>query len=213
MRMELRNPIETVGRATPAIVAILLSYALIMDHDFQGNDSRLLAALILAPAFIASISSPALVSRLSESDCGRWWNAVAGPMARPAFSITGSSILLPIPVTYLSWFVLSGSVDDQVSSEVILWLWIPALVMMDLAIAATALHLLVADLSRSSAAPAPLLLVVLVWPFLELTDALSSIIDEGVTWGLSIHEPLVTCIVASLISALVWLAAVMIPDY
>jgi hypothetical protein len=134
-------------------------------------------------------------------------------MARPAFTITGASILLPIPVTYLSWFVLSGSVDDQVSSEVILWLWIPALAMMDLAIAATALHLLVADLSRSSAAPAPLLLVVLVWPFLELTDALSSIIDEGMTWGLSIHEPLVTCIVASLISALLWLAAVMIPDY
>ncbi|HIG33570.1 MAG TPA: ABC transporter ATP-binding protein [Candidatus Poseidoniales archaeon] len=213
MRMELRNPIETVGRATPAIVAILLSYALIMDHDLQDIDSRLQAALILAPAFIASISSPALVSRLSESDCGRWWNAVAGPMSRPAFSITGASILLPIPVTYLSWFVLSGSVDDQVSSEVILWLWIPALAMMDLAIAATALHLLVADLSRSSAAPVPLLLVVLVWPFLELTDALSSIIDEGMTWGLSIHEPLVNCIVASLISALVWLAAVMIPDY
>jgi len=213
MRMELRNPVETVGRVTPAIVAILLSYALIMDHDLQDNDSRLLAALILAPAFIASISSPALVSRLSESDCGRWWNAVVGPMARPAFTITGASILLPIPVTYLSWFVLSGSIDDQVSSEVILWLWIPALAMMDLAIAATALHLLVADLSRSSAAPAPLLLVVLVWPFLELTDALSSIIDEGMTWGLSIHEPLVTCIVASLISALLWLAAVMIPDY
>ena len=31
MRMELRNPIETVGRATPAVVAILLSYALMMD--------------------------------------------------------------------------------------------------------------------------------------------------------------------------------------
>ena len=213
MRMELRNPIETVGRATPAIVAILLSYALMMDYDLQSHDSRLLAALVLAPAFIAAISSPALVSRLSESDCGRWWDAVAGPMARPAFSISGASILLPIPVTYLSWFVLSGSVDDQVSSEVMVWLWIPALAMMDLAIASTALHLLVSDLSRSSAAPAPLLLVVMVWPFLELTDALSSIIDNGMTWGLSIHEPLVTCIVASLISALVWLSAVMIPDY
>ncbi len=213
IRMELRNPIETVGRATPAIVAILLSYALMMDYDLQSHDSRLLAALVLAPAFIASISSPALVSRLSESDCGRWWDAVSGPMARPAFSISGASILLPIPVTYLSWLVLSGSVDEQVSSEVLTWLWIPALAMMDLAIASTALHLLVSDLSRSSAAPAPLLLIVMVWPFLELTDALSSIIDSGMTWGLSIHEPLVTCIVASLLSALVWLSAVLIPDY
>ena len=213
IRMEIRNPIETVGRATPAIVAILLSYALMVDYDLQSHDSRLLAALVLAPAFIASISSPALVSRLSESDCGRWWDAVAGPMARPAFSISGASILLPIPVTYLSWLVLSGSVDEPVSSEVLTWLWIPALAMMDLAIASTALHLLVSDLSRSSAAPAPLLLVVMVWPFLELTDALSSIIDNGMTWGLSIHEPLVTCIVASLLSALVWLSAVLIPDY
>ena len=212
-RMEIRNPIETVGRATPAIVAILLSYALVMDFDLQTHDSRLLAALVLAPAFIASISTPALVSRLSESDCGRWWDAVAGPMARPAFTITGASMILPIPVTYLSWFVLSGSVDDQVSSEVLRWLWIPALAMVDLAIASTALHLLVSNLSRSSAAPAPLLLVVMVWPFLELTDALSSIIDNGMSWGLSIHEPLVTCIVASIISALVWLSAVMIPDY
>ena len=213
IRMEIRNPIETVGRATPAIVAILLSYALLMDYDLQSHDSRLLSALVLAPAFIASISSPALVSRLSESDCGRWWDAVAGPMARPAFSITGASIILPIPVTYLSWFVLSGSVDSQVSSEVLVWLWIPALAMMDLAIGSTALHLLVSDLSRSSAAPAPLLLVVMVWPFLELTDALSSIIDNGMTWGTSIHEPLVTCIVASVISALVWLSAILIPDY
>ncbi|MCH1591406.1 MAG: hypothetical protein L7R66_00260, partial [Candidatus Thalassarchaeaceae archaeon] len=213
MRMELRNPIETVGRATPAIVAILLSYALMMDYDLQSHDSRLHAALVLTPAFITAVSSPALVSRLSESDCGRWWNAVVGPMARPAFSISGAAVLLPIPITYLSWFVLSGSVDTEVSSEVLRWLWIPALAMMDLAIAATALHLLVADLSRSSAAPAPLLLVVLVWPFLELIDALSMIIDGGMTWGLSIHEPLVTCIAASLISALVWLAAVMIPDY
>jgi hypothetical protein len=134
-------------------------------------------------------------------------------MARPAFSISGASVLLPIPVTYLSWLVLSGSVDDQVSSEVLTWLWIPALAMMDLAIASTALHLLVSDLSRSSAAPAPLLLVVMVWPFLELTDALSYIIDNGMTWGLSMHEPLVTCIVASLLSALVWISAVLIPDY
>jgi len=213
MRMEVRNPIETVGRATPAIVAILLSYALIMDFDLHSHESRLLAALVLAPAFIASVSSPALVSRLAESDCGRWWKAVVGPMARPAFSISAASILLPIPITYLSWFILSGSVDDQVSSEVMMWLWIPALAMTDLAIASTALHLLVSDLSRSSVAPAPLLLVIMVWPFLELTDALSSIIDDGMTWGLSIHEPLVTCIVASLISALVWLAAVLIPDY
>ena len=212
VRMEVRNPIETVGRVTPAIVAILLSYALLEGSNLQSDDSRLLSAFILAPAFIASVSSPAIVSRLAESDCGDWWKAVAGPMARPALSITAASIIFPVPLTYFSWIILSGSFDEQVSSETILWLWIPAIVMADVAIAATALHLLVSDLSRSSAAPSPLLLVVLVWPFLELTDALSTIIDDGMSWGLSIHDPLVTCIVASLISALVWLSAVLIPD-
>ena len=213
VKMEVRNPIETVGRVTPALVAILLSYALLSGQDFQLQDSRLHASLILAPAFISAVSSPALVQRLSESDCGRWWNAVLGPIARPALSITGASILLPIPITYLSWAVLSGTFNGGEYEDVAIWLWIPALALMDLAIAATALHLLVSDLSRSSSAPAPLILIVLVWPFLELIDALSSIMDNGMSWSLSVHDPVVSCIVASLISALVWLAAVMIPDY
>ena len=172
-----------------------------------------MAALVLAPSFIVAVASPAIVSRLSESDSGRWWNAVVGPMARPAYSITGASILLPIPITYLSWLVLSGSVDSETSSEVLKWLSVPSLALMDVAIAATALHLLVSDLSRSSAAPVPLLLVVLVWPFLELTAALSTIIDHGMSFGLAINDPIPTCLIASLISALVWLSAVLIPDY
>ncbi len=212
-RMEFRNPIDTVGRATPAIVALLLSYSLVGEIDLESHDSRLLAALVLAPSFIVAVASPAIVSRLSESDSGRWWNAVVGPMARPAYSITGASILLPIPITYLSWLVLSGSVDSETSSEVLKWLWVPSLALMDVAIAATALHLLVSDLSRSSAAPVPLLLVVLVWPFLELTAALSTIIDHGMSFGLAINDPIPTCLIASLISALVWLSAVLIPDY
>ncbi|MBF92809.1 MAG: hypothetical protein CMB78_03440 [Euryarchaeota archaeon] len=212
-RIEARNPIDLVGRATPAIVAILLSYALVGEIDLESHDSSLLAALVLAPAFIASVASPAIVSRLREEDSGRWWDAIVGPMARPAFSISGASIFLPIPITYISWFVLSGSVDSEISSEVLKWLWIPSLALLDLAIAATALHLLVSDLSRSNAAPAPLLLVVLIWPFLEMTDALSSIIDQGMTFGLAINDPIPTCLIASLISALVWLAAILIPDY
>ena len=190
-----------------------LSYALVGNIDLESHDSSLLAALVLAPGFIVSVSSPAIVSRLEESDSGLWWNAVVGPMARPAYSITAASIILPIPVSYLSWMILSTAVDPETSMEVLKWLWVPSLALLDLAIASTALHIMVADLSRSSAAPASLLLVVLVWPFLELTDALSSIIDNGMTFGLTINDPLPTCLIASLISALVWLTAVIIPDY
>ena len=208
-KTEIRNPVETIGRITPAIVAILLSYALVSGNSL---DSRLHASLIFAPGFIAAASSPALISRLSESDCGRWWNAVVGPMFRPALSVTASSIILPIPITYLSWFVLSGSVDEQAYNAVLAWLWLPSLVLIDIAIAATALHLLVADLSRSGASPAPLLLLVLVWPFLQIVDVLAYIIDNGMSFGFELGDPIPSCLIASLISAMVWLAAVTIPD-
>lgn len=208
-KTEIRNPVETIGRITPAIVALLLSYALVSGNSL---DSRLHASLIFAPGFIAAASSPALISRLSESDCGRWWNAVVGPMSRPALSVTASSIILPIPITYLSWFVLSGSVDEQAYNAVLAWLWLPSLVLIDIAIAATALHLLVADLSRSGASPAPLLLLVLVWPFLQIVDVLAYIIDNGMSFGFELGDPIPSCLIASLISAMVWLAAVTIPD-
>ena len=212
-KTEIRNPVDSVGRATPAIVAILLSYALVGNIDLESHDSNLLAALVLAPGFIVSVSSPAIVSRLEESDSGLWWNAIVGPMARPAYSITAASIFLPIPVSYVSWMIMSTAIDSETSMEVLKWLWVPSLALLDLAIASTALHIMVADLSRSSAAPASLLLVVLVWPFLELTEALSFIIDNGMTFGMSIDDPIPTCLIASLISALVWLTAVIIPEY
>ena len=136
---------------------------------------------------------------------------MVGPAARPSYSLIGASILLPLPLTYLSWFVLTGSTDGTPESEVLLWLWLPAVVMIDVA-AAAALHLLVADLRRASAAAASLLLLVLVWPFLQLTDALSVIMTDGMSFGLGMGEPLMSCIIASLISILVWAVAIYLPD-
>jgi hypothetical protein len=178
--------------------------------DHTGSD--LLAALVLVPAFITVVVSPALVRRLTEADCGRWWNAVVGPTARPTYSLIGASILLPLPLTYLSWFVLAGPTDSTLESEILCWLWLPAVVMIDVAAAAAALHLLVADLRRANAAAASLLLLVLVWPFLQLTDALSVIMTDGMTFGLEMGDPLVSCIIASLISILVWAVAIYLPD-
>ena len=212
LRMEMRNPIDTVGRAVPAIVAMLLAYALVGELDLSHAGNDMLAALVLVPAFITAVVSPALVRRLAEADCGRWWAAVVGPMTRPANSLVGASLILPIPLTYLSWFVLAGSFDSDASSEVLRWLWLPAVAMLDVAIAAAALHLLVADLRRASAAAASLLLLVLVWPFLELTDALSTIMTDGMSFGLGMGDPLVTCLIASLTSALVWAVAVFLPE-
>lgn len=211
-RMEIRNPIDTIGRATPALVALLLAYALVGEVDMGHAGNGMLAALVLMPAFITAVVSPALVRRMAEADCGRWWSAVAGPMTRPVNSLAGASLILPIPLTYLSWLVLAGSFDADASSEVLRWLWLPAVAMIDVAIAAAALHLLVADLRRASAAAASLLLLVLVWPFLELSDALSVIMTDGMSFGLGMGDPLVTCLIASLTSALVWAVAVFLPE-
>ena len=219
-RMEKRNPVDTIGRLTPAILALLLSYTILGGIDIPRTASMsthigydLVAALVLAPAFISAVVSPALVRRLSEEDCGRWWAAMLGPMARPANSVISASILLPIPLTYISWFVLSGSIPEETSDEVLKWLWLPALVIIDVSCAASALHLLVSDLRRSSAVAASLLLAVLVWPFIELMDALSVIMTSGMSLDLKIGSPLSSCILASLTAVMVWAVAVFLPEY
>ena len=50
-------------------------------------------------------------------------------------------------------------------------------------------HLLVSDLRRVGASAASLLLLVLVWPFLELVDALVMIMNDGMSFGFSLDEP------------------------
>jgi len=210
--METRNPLDTTGRAAPALVALLLSYALLLDIEMAHVGNDLVAALVLAPAFITAVISPALTRRLAEERCGAWWNAMIGPGARQTYSLVGASIILPLPITYLAWAILVDPSDFVNHSEVTRWLWLPALIIIDVAVAAAALHLLVADLRRASAAAASLLLLVLVWPFLQLTDALSLMMTNGMSFGLSLGDPLISCIIASLISVAVWAVAVFLPD-
>ena len=212
IRMETRNPLDTTGRAAPALVALLLSYALLLDIEMAHVGNDLVAALVLAPAFITAVISPALTRRLAEERCGAWWNAMIGPGARQTYSLVGASIILPLPITYLAWAILVDPSDFVNHSEVTRWLWLPALIIIDVAVAAAALHLLVADLRRASAAAASLLLLVLVWPFLQLTDALSLMMTNGMSFGLSLGDPLISCIIASLISVAVWAVAVFLPD-
>jgi energy-coupling factor transporter ATP-binding protein EcfA2 len=210
--IERRNPVDTIGKATPAILALLLSYSIVGRTNISDSEFDLFSALILAPAFISAIVSPAMIRRLNEEDCGKWWSAICGPQFRPATSVLASSIILPIPLTYLSWFVLEGLITGEVDQNAIYWLWLPSLVIIDISCASTALHMLVSDLRRSSAAAASLLLVVLVWPFIQVVDALSMILDNGMTWEFSTSSPLMSLIFASVISAMVWAVAIFIPD-
>ena len=135
-----------------------------------------------------------------------------GPNSRQTYSLVGASIILPLPITYLAWIVLVDSSDFANHSEVTRWLWLPALIIIDVALAAAALHLLVADLRRASAAATSLLLLVLVWPFLQLTNALSMMMTDGMSFGLGLGDPLISCIIASIISAVLWAVAVFLPE-
>ena len=129
-----------------------------------------------------------------------------------ASSIIGSSIILPLPLIYISWLIFSDRIDYVDNSDILAWLWLPGLVMFSVALAASSLHLLVSDLRRSGASVVSLLLLVLIWPFLELIDALEMIILNGMTFGYSLDEPLSMIILASLVSLLVWGISVYLPD-
>jgi len=129
-----------------------------------------------------------------------------------ASSIIGSSIILPLPLIYISWLILSDRIDYLNNSEILIWLWLPGLVMFSVALAASSLHLLVSDLRRSGASVVSLLLLVLLWPFLQLIDALEMIILNGMSFGYSLDEPLSMIILASLVSLLVWGISVYLPD-
>jgi len=212
IRLERRNPIDTIGRGVPAIIALLLAFTLSTDIPRTSENYDLLAALILAPAFISAVVAPALIKRLAEERTGDWWRAMIGSRSRLMFSLSGASLLLPLPLFAISWLVLVRDLDLALSTIDILLLILIGTTVIDLSVAAVALHLLVGDLSRPSAAAGILLQVVLVWPFLQLSSALSSIMAAEGGLELALGTPLADLLIAILTVILIWAFAVVIPE-
>ena len=211
-RLERRNPIDTIGRGVPALVALLLAYTLSTDIIRSSENYDLLAALTLTPAFITAIVTPAIIKRLSEERAGDWWRAMTGASSRGWFSIMGVSLVLPLPIIYLSWYVIAGDISSTMNSDVLLWLWLFAFVLIDLSVAASALHLMVSDLTRSGAVAGSLLQLVLIWPFLQMTSALTSIMSNGMSFKLALGEPFADIAIAWLTVVFLWAMAVIIPE-
>ena len=211
-RLERRNPIDTIGRGVPALVALLLAYTLSTDIIRSSENYDLLAALTLTPAFITAIVTPAIIKRLSEERAGDWWRAMTGARSRGWFSIMGVSLVLPLPIIYLSWYVIAGDISSTMNSDVLLWLWLFAFVLIDLSVAASALHLMVSDLTRSGAVAGSLLQLVLIWPFLQMTSALTSIMSNGMSFKLALGEPFADIAIAWLTVVFLWAMAVIIPE-
>ena len=211
-RLERRNPIDTIGRGVPALVALLLAYTLSTDIARSTENYDLLAALILTPAFITAIVSPAIIKRLAEERAGDWWRAMTGASSRGWFSIMGVSLIIPLPIIYVSWYVIAGDINSTMNSDVMLWLWLFAFVLIDLSVAASALHLMVSDLTRSGAVAGSLLQLVLIWPFLQMTSALTSIMSNGMSFKLALGEPFADIAIAWLTVLFLWAMAVIIPE-
>jgi len=210
LALEMRNPVDTVQRIVPALLALFLLRSIGLDAISDGAPSSL-AFYILAPALIAILVRPALIDRLKERRSGDWWRAHLGRSIRPLSSIVGSPWILPIPLTYLSFIVLSNSSSD-IDPHAYAWLWLPALSMLDIGAAATAIHMLVSGFERNTAVAASLMMAILIWPFLMLVDATTEILHQGMYFELGFDTPLGLIICSSLISASVWGAAVIIPD-
>ena len=149
--LEWKNPIDTIHRLVPSIIAILLIGS--VGADFVASDGLFSVSFcLLLPAFISAMVRPALIDRLNEGRSGDWWRAHMGRSMRPAASVVGSSWLLPLPLTYLTFVIISiGTLD--VDPDAKFWIWLPALAIIDISVAATGIHLLVATLRRRGQLP------------------------------------------------------------
>ena len=64
---------------------------------------------------------------------------MTGASSRGWFSIMGVSLILPLPIIYISWFVIADDTAlEAMNSDVMLWLWLFAFVIIDLSVAASA---------------------------------------------------------------------------
>ena len=208
--LEGKNPIDTIHRLVPSIIAILLIGS--VGADFVASDGLFSVSFcLLLPAFISAMVRPALIDRLNEGRSGDWWRAHMGRSMRPAASVVGSSWLLPLPLTYLTFVIISiGTLD--VDPDAKFWIWLPALAIIDISVAATGIHLLVATLRRRGAVAASLMMAIMIWPFLMLVDATSLILQDGMSAKLGFDTPLGLIITSSIISACIWASSVLIPS-
>ena len=208
--LEWKNPIDTIHRLVPSIIAILLIGS--VGADFIASDGLFSASFyLLLPAFISAMVRPALIDRLNEGRSGDWWRAHMGRSMRPAASVVGSSWLLPLPLTYFAFIIISiGSLDADPNAK--FWIWLPALAIIDISVAATGIHLLVSGLRRRGAVAASLMMAVMVWPFLMLVDATSLILQDGMSAKLGFDTPLGLIITSSIISVCIWASSVLIPS-
>ena len=116
-----------------------------------------------------------------------------------------------LPLTYLTFVIIFNRHLD-VDPDAKFWIWLPALAIIDISVAATGIHLLVATLRRRGGSCRSLMMAIMIWPFLMLVDATSLILQDGMSAKLGFDTPLGLIITSSIISACIWASSVLIPS-
>jgi ABC-type multidrug transport system ATPase subunit len=171
--LEKRTLASTIPSLTSAFIALLLIEGLRNAIDLPEHRGWV-AALALAPGFLAALTPPGLLRFLADSRAGDWWNAMNGgpvQMGNWMFVSVWGAI-----VSVLAIYLFLGEINEQTL--------LASLGVGILGFGAARIHALDSRLPRQGATYAKLLLLILIWPFLLLVDFLtrpaSTIFDSDV---------------------------------
>jgi len=168
-----------LSRGVPLIGSILILYALL------GKD---IGALVLVPAFLAAIPSLSSLHHSKDSRSGDWWQAMGGRL----FSVSPLSILLIFIAPILTATIFG------VQHDALIWMVI-GLPFIAIHLASGAIHELAMKMPRTEAQYTPLLSLVLIWPLLIATDAVTECIGTEIC-----TSPWASIAIATSIPLIIW---------
>ena len=168
-----------LSRGIPLIGSILILYALL------GKE---IGALVLVPAFLASIPPLASLHHSKDSRSGDWWQAMGARL----FTVSPLSILLIFIAPILTATIFGVQHDTKI------WMAI-GLPFIGIHLASGAIHELAMKMPRAGAQYTPLLSLVLIWPLLIATDAIS-----GCSGGEICTSPWASIAIATSIPLIIW---------
>ena len=152
-----------LSRGVPFIASCLVLYAM-LGNSFDS--------LILIPAFLASIPPLSSLHHAKDARSGDWWLAMGGRL----FAIDPLSVILigVAPLLTVSIF----AVTEQAALGTLDWLMV-GFPFIGIYLASGAIHELANKMPRAQAQFIPLLILVLIWPFLIASDAVEQCLNSG----------------------------------
>jgi len=174
--LDRRTKWPLLSRGTPLIASILMLFALL------GSE---IGTLVLVPTFLAALPCLSSLHHAKDGRSGEWWSAMGGRL----FVIDPLSILL-IMIAPLLTASIFGLEHNS-------WIWMGiGLPFVAIHLASGAIHELALKMPRSNAQYVPLLSLILIWPLLIASDAIST----------STSEPAIALIIATGIPLIIWFA-------